>query len=164
MKNIIRISVLSILLAFTVKSHNYKIENNELILPSPIVFKTGTAELKPESDSTLFYIKNYLTDKPFITVLRIEGHTDNVGDEAKNQALSEIRAMAVGKWLESNGIDCKRLICVGFGSTKPITDNETPDGRLGNRRISVFNAELRKVKIGGMPLDGGGKKAGDVCR
>jgi OOP family OmpA-OmpF porin len=164
MKKIIPAISLFFILGFAFTGNDYKIDNNELILPSPIVFKAGTAELKPESDSALFHIKNYLNDKTYITVLRIEAHTGNAGDEAKNQLLSCQRALAVGKWLGNNGIDCSRLICVGFGSTKPKEGNETPEGRAANERISVFNAELRKVRIGGMPLDGGGQKAGDPCK
>ncbi len=164
MKKILPFACILFLFAFSIHSNSYKIENNELILPSPIQFKTGTAELLPSSDSALVYIKNYLNDKPFITVIRIEGHTNNVGTESNNQALSEKRSLAVGKWLENNGIDCGRLFCVGFGSSKPKESNETAEGKIINERITIYNAELRKVKIGGMPLDGGGRKAGDICK
>jgi OOP family OmpA-OmpF porin len=164
MKKIFTILAVSFSLAFTFQSHDYKIENNELILPSAIQFKTNTDELLPTSDSALNYIKKYLEEKPHITLLRIEGHTDNVNKEEINQTLSEKRAMAVGKWLDKNLIDCKRLICVGFGSTKPIVSNDNAEGKAANQRISVYNTELRKVRIGGLPSDGGGKNAGDVCK
>ena len=60
------------------------------------------------------------------------------------------------------GVDCKRLIAVGFGSAKPVADNSTPEGKAQNRRVSFFNAALRGRLIGGMPADGGGQIAGDL--
>ena len=62
-----------------------------------------------------------------------------------------------------NKIDCNRLIAVGFGSTKPVADNSTPVGKAENRRIEFVMAGLRGKAISGMPLDGGGKVAGDLC-
>jgi OOP family OmpA-OmpF porin len=61
------------------------------------------------------------------------------------------------------GIDCKRLISVGFGSSKPVADNATPEGRRQNTRIEIINAALRGKVIGGMPIDGGGILAVDPC-
>lgn len=163
MKTTIKFFFVMALLAFTGHATTYKIVNQELILPFPLVFKAGTAELSPESDSALFHIKNYMNDKTYVSKIRIEGHTDNGGDADNNQLLSEKRALAIGRWLVKNDIDCKRIICVGFGVTKPIESNETPEGKNANRRVSIFNAALRGVPIGGQPIDGGGKVAGDVC-
>lgn len=135
----------------------FAIENNELKLPSPIVFKTGTAELKTEeSKAALEHIKFYLEAKSYITMMRIEGHVSSNGKSQDEQTLSEQRAKAVYDWLINNGVDCKRLMAVGFGSTKPLADNSNPEGRSQNNRISLINAELRNKAIGGMPLDGGG--------
>ncbi|MDI1234818.1 MAG: OmpA family protein [bacterium] len=164
MKKILTIAAVLFLFSFTFQSQEYKIENNELILPSTIDFKKGTSELLPGSDSALNYIKLYLKEKTYITLLRIEGHTDNSNKEEINQTLSEKRALAVGKWFENHEVDCNRLICVGFGSSKPKVTNETAEGRALNERISVYNVEMRKVRIGGLPSDGGGKKAGDACK
>jgi len=61
------------------------------------------------------------------------------------------------------GVDCKRLSAVGFGGTKPIAANDTPDGKAANQRVCFINAALRGHAIGGTPLDGGGKVAGDTC-
>jgi outer membrane protein OmpA-like peptidoglycan-associated protein len=163
MKTIIQLSFIFLLFAFKSTPDSYTIENNELILPYPIVFKTGTAELSPESDSALIYIKNYLNDKTYISKLRIEGHTDNMGNHENNQLLSEKRSMAVGRWLVNNDIDCKRLICVGFGGTHPKASDETPEGRAANTRIGIMNASLRGVPISGLPIDGGGIVAGNLC-
>lgn len=142
----------------------YTIENNELKVPSPILFETGSDKLKPESDATLDFVKGYLDDKSYISLMRIENHTDSDGNAEKNQALSEKRALAVARALVAKGVDCKRLIAVGFGSSKPIESNSTPEGKAKNRRTSFINAALRGRPIGGMPVDGSGKVAGEVCK
>lgn len=143
---------------------DFQMENGHLKLPGPVVFESGKAILKPESDAVLDVVKQYLEAKPEVTLLRIEGHTDNVGIPAENQTLSELRSMAVAKWLVAKGVDCKRVLPVGFGQEKPVADNKTPEGREQNRRTAFVNAELRKKPIGGMPVDGGGKVAGDPCK
>jgi len=142
----------------------YEIQGNYLQVPFPIEFETGTAKLKKESDPALEYVKAYLTEKTYVSHMRIEGHTDNAGEEAANQQLSEKRALAIGRWLIGHGVDCQRILCTGFGSSKPIQSNATPEGRAANRRIQFVHAGLRGRAIGGMPMDGGGKLAGDVCR
>jgi len=69
--------------------------------------------------------------------LRVEGHTDNQGNAAANQALSEKRAQAVMGWLVANGVDSSRLSAKGFGQSKPLADNGTEDGRAKNRRVEL---------------------------
>jgi OOP family OmpA-OmpF porin len=142
----------------------YQIENNELKLPKAIVFETGSDKLKPESLAVLAIVKDYLQEKTYISLMRIEGHTDNVGDANANQLLSEKRALAIVRWLVGEGVDCKRLLAVGFGSTKPVAANDTPENRAQNRRMTFVNAALRGRNIGAMPTDGGGKIAGDACQ
>ncbi|MGG9961620.1 OmpA family protein [Ferruginibacter sp. SUN106] len=144
-------------------AQDYKLEGNEVKIEKQIVFETNAAILQPESTAALEIIKKYLDDKSYISLLRIECHTDNSGDNDANQTLSEKRALAVCKALVKMGVDCKRLIAVGFGSTKPVEDNATPAGKAANRRVSFINAALRNHPIGGMPVDGGGKVAGDTC-
>ncbi len=156
--------LLLIALTFSSKAQTFKLDGNQLVLPSPVVFETGSDKLKPESDAVLQVVKDYLDAKTYISLLRVEGHTDNVGDAQKNQTLSEKRAVAVCKWLVSKGIDCKWLLPVGFGGTKPIADNSTSEGKAQNRRMAFVNAQLRGKSIGGMPVDGGGNVAGDACK
>ena len=70
--------------------------------------------------------------------LTIEGHTDNVGDAAANQTLSEQRAAAVAQYLETTyQIDASRLATKGYGATKPVASNDTPEGRQQNRRVEL---------------------------
>lgn len=143
---------------------SYVLQGNELKLPAPVLFETGGDKLRPESDAVLEVVASYLKEKTYISRLRIEGHSDNQGSAAQSQALTEKRALSVGRWLIAHGIDCQRLLAVGFGSSKPVADNGTAEGRAQNRRISFVNAALRGRPIGGMPEDGGGRVAGDLCQ
>jgi OOP family OmpA-OmpF porin len=149
------------------KTVNFQIEGGALKLPGPVVFETASDKLKPESDEVLQVVKDYLDAKPDITKLRIEGHTDNDGHKDANQTLSEKRSIAVAHWLTGKGIDCKRLLPVGFGQMKPVAgtpDKQTADEKAQNRRTAFVNAQIKGRAIGGLPEDGGGKVAGDPCK
>lgn len=142
---------------------SYKIENNHLQVPSAISFETGKAVLKPESAEAIAYVAGYLEAKTYVSTLRIEVHSDSTGAEQFNNKLTAKRAFAVGKALIAKGVDCKRLVAVGFGSSKPVADNTTPEGKAKNRRTEFVNAALRGKAINGEALDGGGLSAGDLC-
>lgn len=146
------------------QSTRFELSGHELKLPGPVVFETGSDRIKTESASVLAHVQAYLDEKRYITLLRIEVHTDATGQTEANQKLTEKRAWAVGRWLVDHGVACRRLIPVGFGEHKPIADNRTSEGRAQNRRVSFVNAELRGRAIGQMPVDGGGKVAGDLCK
>ncbi len=141
----------------------YKLEGHEVKVAGAVAFAEGSDRLLPESEKALDAVKAYLDEKQFITTLRIEGHTEAGGNAAANQTLSERRALAVARRLVGKGVDCKRLVAVGFGSTKPIAPNDTRENRAKNRRVAFFNAALRGRLIGGAPADGGGRTAGDPC-
>jgi outer membrane protein OmpA-like peptidoglycan-associated protein len=81
------------------------------------------------------------------TYVRIEGHTDADGSESYNQTLSERRASAVTAYLSEKGISAGRLKNFGFGESRPVASNESPDGKQANRRVEVIiepNEELRR--------------------
>ena len=150
------------------KPKPYAVENNELKPSAPILFADGTDKLLPESERALAAVRDFLNEKTYITLLRIEGHTDAGGDAggdtaAAGQQLSERRALAVARWLVAKGVDCKRVLPVGFGDTKPLAPNDTAENRRKNRRLAFAIAALRGRLIGGMPADGGGRIAGDPC-
>ena len=67
----------------------------------------------------------------------MNGHTDNTGDASINLKLSESRALAVMNYLLQKGIDKNRLDYAGYGETRPITDNDSPESRDKNRRVEV---------------------------
>ncbi|MDE2227848.1 MAG: OmpA family protein [Alphaproteobacteria bacterium] len=105
-----------------------------------VYFDTDKAIVKPESKPTLDEVANLLKIDRSLK-LEIAGHTDNTGDKAHNQKLSEDRAKAVVDALvKQYGIDPKRLQAKGYGDTKPVASNDTDAGRAKNRRV-----ELRKL-------------------
>lgn len=104
------------------------------IVANGIRFESGKADIKPESMGIINEIYGMMKEHPEIRI-SIEGHTDNVGDEAMNQALSEKRAAAVKEKLVSMGIDSSRLESKGWGESRPVADNNTPEGRANNRRV-----------------------------
>jgi outer membrane protein OmpA-like peptidoglycan-associated protein len=101
-----------------------------------IHFETGKASIMPDSEPTLEQVKALLDARPDLR-LRVEGHTDNVGNRAANQKLSEARAAAVVAWLTDHGVDKSRLSAQGFADTKPVEDNTTEEGRAKNRRVEL---------------------------
>lgn len=142
----------------------FQLENNALVLPSAIKFKPDTDELLPESIPALEYAAAYLKEKNYISLMRIEGHLSDMSGEEEMLNLSQKRALAVANWLITHGIDCNRLIAVGFANKKPIVNNSASDEKNQNERISFVNAGLRGRPIGGMPIDGGGAVAKIPCR
>jgi OOP family OmpA-OmpF porin len=108
-----------------------------------VKFDLGRAEVKPEFEGQLQRVAEFLKRFPDTTVL-IEGHSDAVGNPAKNLALSQRRADAVREALVNTlGVDGRRVSAKGFGSTRPVGDNATPEGRAANRRVV---ATIQSVK------------------
>ncbi|MGB3545649.1 MAG: OmpA family protein [Saprospiraceae bacterium] len=98
-----------------------------------VLFATASAELLPASRPELERLVKLLTDNPGL-VIRIDGHTDNVGSDADNLKLSKNRAAAVRGFLEKAGIAATRLSSEGYGESRPVADNATAEGRRLNRR------------------------------
>ena len=99
-------------------------------------FDAGKATLQSSAMTAIDRLVQLLNVYPERSV-RIEGHTDSVGDAAANQELSERRAAAVRDALLARGIDAARVEAVGFGATHPVADNRTESGRQKNRRIDI---------------------------
>lgn len=106
-----------------------------LVLDS-IEFASGKAELIGESAKRLDVVVEYMTHKKSVKI-EIGGYTDNVGDKAKNKALSQKRADACRTYLISKGIDGARIKAVGYGDANPVAPNDTSEGRQQNRRIEA---------------------------
>ncbi len=105
-----------------------------LMTESTILFASSQALIKAESYPILNQIAEVLGRCKEASVL-ITGHTDKSGDEQKNVVLSEKRAQAVINYLKDKDVDATRLEARGVGSSQPIADNTSPQGRAKNRRI-----------------------------
>lgn len=101
-----------------------------------IFFDFDKHELKPESMSSLKRLYEFLITNPNANIY-INGHTDNVGSTAYNEALSLRRAEAVKNYLLGKGIKEGRAIPIGKGDREPIRPNDTADNRAMNRRITI---------------------------
>lgn len=99
-----------------------------------VVFRSGSAEVQPESEEILQKALNTLIAYPDMQV-EIHGYTDNTGSRSLNMRLSLQRAEAVKQWLVDKGIEAERLTAKGFGPDNPIAPNDTREGRQQNRRI-----------------------------
>jgi outer membrane protein OmpA-like peptidoglycan-associated protein len=105
-----------------------------------IHFDTDKSVIKPDSKPVLNELAALLTTEPRLKV-EISGHTDSTGGSEHNIALSKQRAAAVVTALSQQyGIDPERMNAAGFGDTRPVADNGTPEGRTQNRRV-----EIRKI-------------------
>jgi outer membrane protein OmpA-like peptidoglycan-associated protein len=104
--------------------------------PQSIFFEFGSVTLTDSSTAWLDSVATMMRALPNRT-FAIEGHTDNVGNPAYNQTLSRNRAAAVQNYLIAKGVEAQRLTAKGYGSTRPIVPNTTPDNRRRNRRVEI---------------------------
>lgn len=114
----------------------HPIAKGEVMIMRNIFFATASYELRPESTVELNKLVLILQQNPDVNI-EIGGHTDNEGADAYNQRLSEQRAKAVVHYLTQQGIASNRLRSKGYGKTRPVATNNTPEGRAQNRRTEV---------------------------
>jgi OmpA-OmpF porin, OOP family len=101
-----------------------------------VTFLTDSDKLRPESESILVSVAARI-ERCHCSGVEINGYTDSTGKREHNQELSERRANAVKKFLESHGVPAGVLTAQGFGDDRPIASNDTKDGRAANRRVTV---------------------------
>jgi outer membrane protein OmpA-like peptidoglycan-associated protein len=111
-----------------------------------MLFDTGGSTLKPGAQLLLDKLAAYLQQNPGAHAI-IEGHTDNVGSDTMNQALSERRAAAVAVALQARGITGDRLETMGLGESYPVATNDTSAGREENRRVEVVLSDSEGVFV-----------------
>ena len=114
------------------------ITKDQLKILDQVYFKTNSAKLDKKSNKLLDNMAFVLKAHPEIVKIRIEGHTDDVGDDAKNLTLSQQRAESVVAYLTGAGVEVSRFEAVGFGETKPLVEGKTKKARSANRRVE-FN-------------------------
>lgn len=133
-------------------------KGDSILLPGNIVFDSGAATLTAgeSNEAILEQLKAYLDKNAKVTLMRIEGHTDNVGKPADNLKLSGERALAIKNALVERGVAKERLLATGFGEAKPIADNSTEQGRALNRRTEFKIAGINgRNYLGNKPHGGG---------
>ncbi|HUJ25846.1 MAG TPA: OmpA family protein [Myxococcales bacterium] len=113
-----------------------EVGSGQILLKDSVHFDTGKDTIKPESFPLLDQIAKLLNDHPEMKKVRVEGHTDNVGNAAYNKDLSQRRAASVVRYLVTKGVDDARLVPVGYGFEQPIASNKTALGRAKNRRVA----------------------------
>jgi OOP family OmpA-OmpF porin len=101
-----------------------------------VLFDFNKSTLQPSSDASLQPAANIMAADKTLK-LEVQGHTDNVGNDAYNQTLSDARAKAVVAWLTQHGVAADRLTAKGYGKTKPVADNGSDEGRAKNRRVEI---------------------------
>lgn len=102
-----------------------------------VLFRAASAELESSANRTLLKVVHFLQLNPKRRV-RIEGYTDNRGDEAENLALSVARAQTVSEFMRSLGIDAGRIEVVGYGEQYRVAENASARGRAQNRRVEIL--------------------------
>ncbi len=121
--------------------------DSKVYIEGKIVFETNKAVIRPESEKVLQQLLTFLQERPDVTRLRVEGHTDSRASDDHNQELSARRSLAVCDWLVDRGVDHLRLVAAGYGEGKPIAPNELADGRAENRRT-----EFHVMEVNGRPF------------
>lgn len=118
----------------------YVFRASERLVFNNIEFKTDSDQLLPVSQLVLDEVAASLKAQPAVRV-RIEGHTDDRGDDDKNLSLSQRRALSVMNYLIKTGIDERRLEYAGYGETRAVDDNKTDAGRGKNRRVEFLTLD-----------------------
>ena len=122
-----------------------KLEKGTALDLGNIGFKSGTSELTNESFTTLDKLIVMMKDNEELRI-EIAGHTDSDGSATSNQAMSAERATSCVNYLISEGINASRIESVGFGESKPLVPNTSPENKAKNRKLDN-TSKFRKVLI-----------------
>ncbi len=112
------------------------LDGNKGVRLNNLFFDHDKYEIKPESFAELNRIARFIINNGFQSV-EIGGHTDNTGNAQYNKKLSENRANSIKLYLTEKGCDTEIFIVKGYGQEKPITDNNTEEGKTQNRRVEI---------------------------
>ena len=136
------------------------ITSERLQIKDAVYFDTNQASIQARSYPLLNQIATVIKDHPNITLIRIEGHTDNTGAADTNRKLSQARAEAVCRYIAAHGVEAERMQPKGFGPDFPIAPNDTAKGRALNRRVEFNLVNPTPHHIEAIPQEeqDGGKK------
>ncbi|MFT4603593.1 MAG: outer membrane protein OmpA-like peptidoglycan-associated protein [Rhodothermales bacterium] len=107
---------------------------DNILANDTVHFEFASADISAEGQSLLDQLISVLDDCQEATI-RVEAHSDNVGDPASNLTLSQARAESVTIYMERGGIGAERLSAAGYGESRPVASNSTDEGRAENRRV-----------------------------
>ncbi len=107
-----------------------------LTLKGDVTFSVDSDVVLPGLYTELDRIAQILIKYPQTTIV-VEGHTDSTGSDTYNQALSERRAWSVQRLLVERGVNQSRITAIGYGESRPVATNDTPEGRQMNRRVEI---------------------------
>lgn len=131
-----------------------RVQNGYIQITTPVFFATNRDRILPRSFPVLTAVAETLRANAEIRRVSIEGHTDDVGPDARNMGLSERRAQSVQRWLVEHGVEAARLEAHGFGETRPLVN---PTGLRGRAQRDA-RAQNRRVDF--RILDGAGSTVG----
>lgn len=112
------------------------IKKGETFILNNLYFDANSSRIKPESSEQLTILYDFLTANPGLHI-EIGGHTNGLCDDAFCKKLSDARAQAILKYLTEKGITATRLTSAGYGKQKPLTSNDTTEGRRKNQRVEI---------------------------
>jgi outer membrane protein OmpA-like peptidoglycan-associated protein len=123
--------------------------NNEIVIHEKVQFDLDKAIILPVSDSLLDEVADVIGKNPQITKIEIQGHASSEGKAKHNTVLSDARAKAVMAYLVSKGVSKNMLTAKGYGSSVPLADNSTEEGRETNRRVQfmITNQTVTEKKV-----------------
>ncbi len=108
-----------------------------ITLSGAVLFESAKWALLPGAQTKLNEVADALTKQDKDSTIIVEGHTDSQGAAAMNQELSQKRAESVRTYLISRGMSADRITATGFGPTRSIANNASPEGRADNRRVEI---------------------------
>ncbi len=122
-----------------------ELRNNRIEISEKIQFALDKSEILPVSFNLLDEVAKVIQENPHVQQISIEGHASDEGDDQYNLNLSKARAEAVRVYLTKKGVAAERLSSTGFGETKPLLPNDSPEGREKNRRVEFHVTKQENV-------------------
>jgi OmpA-OmpF porin, OOP family len=126
-----------------------RVEGSQIVILQQVTFATGSDTIESSSFDLLGQVAAVLLEHPEIARLAVDGHTDDVGAEQKNLALSRRRALSVTRWLIAHGVDERRIEARGFGPRQPLDSSRTAEARAKNRRVEFLIVKRSELGAAG---------------